>query len=109
MGKKENAVQNVILDYLRNTGWLAWRHNNTPVPIRCGRNVSGFRRFDQFNVGAPDIFAYRSEKLLGIECKTEKGVQSDEQKEWQARIKKAGGVYILARSLDDVMFHVKQL
>jgi len=42
-------------------------------------------------------------KSYGIEVKKPKEKQSDEQKEWQAKFENAGGIYILARSLDDVM------
>jgi hypothetical protein len=39
---------------------------------------------------------------LEIECKTERGRQSDEQKLWERLITRFGGVYVLARSLQDV-------
>lgn len=39
---------------------------------------------------------------LEIECKAPKGRQSDEQKAWQAMIEKFGGLYVLARSVEDV-------
>ena len=39
---------------------------------------------------------------LEIEVKADDGVQSDEQIDYQNMIQKFGGVYILARSVDDV-------
>ena len=39
---------------------------------------------------------------IEIECKTGKGRLSKEQKRWRAMIEKFGGVYVLARSVEDV-------
>jgi len=39
---------------------------------------------------------------LEIEVKTKTGRQSKEQKRWQRMIEKFGGVYVLARSVEDV-------
>lgn len=41
-------------------------------------------------------------QAFGIEVKTAKGKQRDAQKRWQDAWEKRGGIYILARSLDDV-------
>ena len=39
---------------------------------------------------------------IEIEAKTKTGRQRPEQKKWQAMIERFGGLYILARSVDDV-------
>ena len=41
-------------------------------------------------------------RRLEIECKTEIGRQSDDQRSFQAMIERFGGVYILARCVGDV-------
>jgi hypothetical protein len=38
---------------------------------------------------------------LMLECKTKRGLQSDEQKAWQAQVEQQGYVYRIFRSLDD--------
>jgi hypothetical protein len=38
----------------------------------------------------------------GIEFKAEKGRQSDAQKEFQVRFEAVGGVYVLAKGIDEV-------
>lgn len=52
--------------------------------------------------GTPDLLGVWNGRALAIEVKRPKGVQSVEQvafqKAWEAR----GGIYILARSVDDV-------
>lgn len=39
---------------------------------------------------------------LEIECKTERGRQSDEQRSFQLMIERFGGLYVLVRSVEDV-------
>ena len=41
-------------------------------------------------------------RMLMIECKTETGTQSDEQKIMQRVVTQMGGLYVLARSVEDV-------
>jgi hypothetical protein len=43
-----------------------------------------------------------SGRRLEVECKTERGRQSDDQKSFQRMIENFGGLYVLARSLEDV-------
>ena len=53
--------------------------------------------------GSPDIFVVHNSKIYGIEVKNERGRQSDSQRTWQDNFTKSGGIYILARNLDDVL------
>ena len=59
-----------------------------------------FMRFGA--VGSPDIFAMRKSVYYGIDVRAEKGRQSDAQKEFPVRFEAAGGVYILAKHIEDV-------
>ena len=52
--------------------------------------------------GQPDIFAIIQGRFVGIEVKTVVGRQSKDQKNWQRNCERAGGLYILARSVEDV-------
>lgn len=52
--------------------------------------------------GDPDIISCYKGKFIAIEAKTPTGRQSDWQKLRQREIEDAGGIYILARSVDDV-------
>ncbi len=99
---KETAIQRCILDNLRWRGLLAFRCQPASIPIRKGKAILGFRRGDPFNVGIPDIICAIEGRFVGIEVKSESGRQSPEQIEWQRRIEKAGGTYVLARSWEDV-------
>lgn len=57
--------------------------------------------------GDPDLIACHQGRYYGIEAKTDIGRQSEWQKLRQAEIEKAGGVYILARSVEDVKKVIK--
>ncbi len=96
---KESEAQKAIME------WLAWQRvfhwrNNTGAMVSEYKGVKRFMRFG--SVGSPDIFAMRNGKCYGIEVKAEKGRQSDAQKEFQVRFEAAGGVYILAKGIDEV-------
>ena len=94
---KESELQKSILEY------LAWKR------IFHYRNNSGaFKRDDgyfyRFGVtGSPDNICVINGKYVGIEVKAPKGAQSEHQKEFQRQLEAAGGAYILAYFLDDVI------
>lgn len=53
--------------------------------------------------GIPDRMAVKDGRFYGIEVKTPKGRMSPYQQEFKRRLEEAGGVYIEARALEDVM------
>lgn len=59
--------------------------------------------------GDPDIVACIGGSFVGIEAKTYEGVQSNIQRLRQRQIEGANGIYILARSVDDVKDVVNKL
>lgn len=87
---------------------FAWREARIPTPIRRGRSVIGFRKADPQTVGIPDIMACVRGRTVGIEVKTESGKQSADQIVWQKKLEAAGGLYLLARSADEVQAFFKK-
>jgi hypothetical protein len=89
--------------------WLTLNHiqhrristTGIPVAVRPGSRHR-FRRNPA--AGVADIIACLAPtgRLCAIECKSAKGTQSPAQKEYQREIESAGGLYIIARSVDDV-------
>lgn len=53
--------------------------------------------------GIADIIGIYKGRFLAIEAKVGKNDQSPAQREFERSVKAAGGIYILAYSLDDVM------
>lgn len=60
------------------------------------------RYFKSGKPGCPDIVACIAGQYVGLEVKTDKGRQSDKQKEAQAKIEKVKGHYYIVRSIKDV-------
>ena len=53
--------------------------------------------------GTPDLIGVMHPgKAFAIEVKTTKGQQREAQKNWQKAWERRGGIYVLARSVDDV-------
>lgn len=52
--------------------------------------------------GVSDIIAVIDGRFIGIEVKTKRGRQSADQILFQKRLERAGGVYVVARCVEDV-------
>jgi hypothetical protein len=94
----ENQIQKTILDY------LGYQKN-----IYFFRSSSGALRLENGaflrtgKKGCPDIIVCKNGKFIGLEVKTDKGKQSDSQKQAEQEIIKSGGIYKIVKSLDDVI------
>ena len=74
-----------------------------------------FIRYGCFNPGGGDLIGWRTvtitpdmvgrrvAQFVSVECKTAKGRQSPKQAQFAYEVAKAGGVAILARSVDDLL------
>jgi Holliday junction resolvase len=58
--------------------------------------------------GIPDRIAVKNGVVYFIEVKTPKGIQSEYQIEFQKNIEKAGGRYMLVRSLEELIKGLKK-
>lgn len=100
--KPEASVINEIFRALGTRPWLRiWRQNTG------GAVLNG--RFVRFGLpGQADITGILpGGRRLEIECKTRRGRQSKNQKNFQRMIEKFGGIYILARSAAEVEYALK--
>jgi len=74
------------------------------------RNTGGMEKdgfFVRFGLpGMADVGAIIQGQSYEIEVKSDKGKQSPEQRNWQRAVERAGGIYILARSVDDCLKQV---
>jgi hypothetical protein len=69
-----------------------------------GGEHKGKKWFVRFGaVGAPDIICVINGQYVGIEVKAPKGKQSEHQKAFQQALEAAGGRYVLAYSLEEVV------
>ncbi len=90
-----NELTRQIIKYCTMQGHYVFRVNNIP-----GRK----NRANTLTKGVADIMGVdKYGKALAIEIKTENDRQSSFQKEFENHYKKRGGIYILARSLENVI------
>jgi hypothetical protein len=99
MPRKESAVQAAILAYLGSrSDIMFWRNNTGAVRIAD--------RFVQFGTkGAPDILCVQAPtgRCVGVEVKREGGGSvSAAQRRWGEQLTSAGGLYVVARSVEEV-------
>ncbi|MCE5284357.1 MAG: hypothetical protein LLG02_00705 [Pelosinus sp.] len=87
-GPTEIEIQNAIREHLRWHGWFIIRHQQT----------LGSQK------GLSDLTAIKDGRTVYIEVKTARGGQSEAQRQFQADIEEHGGLYVLARGVEDVEF-----
>ena len=99
----ESAIVAQCLEWLALRRIFAWR-NNTGSATVDGR----FIRYG--HPGSGDILGVLPDgRFLSVECKTATGRQSKAQKLFQKMVESRGGVYVLARSSDDLERAIGQL
>lgn len=110
---KETSVQKAILQYLNITPGFFWRNNTGAAPA----DYKGKKRFIKYGAtGSADIIGVLNGRFVAIECKrplgprggTNGSVQNSEQLVFQANVEAAGGIYIVARSVEDVAIGLKR-
>ena len=96
----EKEIQKTILDYLRLKGYFCWKNNTAGIFDQRSKSY-----IPSHNVGAPDIFVIVPPlgRCIAIEVKRPGNYQSQEQKEWQKRHEKSGGIYWLVYSIDELI------
>ncbi len=89
---EETILKRSIREYLRYVrGVFVWH------------NLQGLGCFR----GLPDIMVLRGGALYAIEAKAKKGWMSKYQDEFKTEFERAGGIFIEARSVDDVRKIIK--
>ncbi len=95
----EAMIQKSIIDL------LTWKEKTEDIYwFRAGSGamkLESGRYFKTGRPGVPDICCLK-EKFYGLEIKTATGRQSQNQKQAEADIKAAGGLYFIVRSVSDV-------
>lgn len=82
----ETKLQRKVQDYLKSIGAYEFKVHGSIY----------------MKAGIPDIIACYKGLFIGIECKVGKNKMSDLQISHKRQIEKAGGIHILAYSLEDV-------
>ena len=92
------------LEYHLQQEIVLWFNRNYPKYIIFAvHNEAGYRNKSITGVlkGVSDLVVVLHQKVVFVELKTEKGVQSKFQKLFERRINKTGHEYYICRSLDE--------
>lgn len=96
-----NALVDGCLRLLTVRGVFAWRTNNAPSPVTRGGAVVAFRRVGMRGV-ADILGVLPGGRFVAVECKYGSGRLSPEQRLFRDRVTAAGGLFVEARSVEDV-------
>lgn len=101
---KEKDLQHSLLEWLGYQKIFHYRNNSGAVISE----YKGKKRFMRFGaVGSPDIVCVIKGQFVGVEVKGTGGKQSDDQKDFQERLEKAGGVYIVGCDFNEITKQLK--
>jgi len=99
MKSEANIKAEILLWLSEQSNIIAW--NN---PTGLAKSMDGKYHIRFGLVGSPDILGVIGPpgRFLGIETKTLRGKQRESQKRFQKAFEAQGGLYMVARSVDDV-------
>lgn len=100
-----NALVDEILLRLGSFTCIRLWRNETGAAYREGKLI-------HYGVkGSPDIEGILSPNgtYIGFECKTGRAVQSDQQRAWEAMIKRMGGYYFVVHSTQEALEYLSQV
>src|SRR5258708_7847327 len=98
----EKDIQASICDYLALRRHFFWRQNTSPTVQKSAEGWS-FRRMPKYAMrGVPDLIVVHVGRPYFLEVKREGTYQSPDQKVFQAAAEKAGALYAVVRSIEDV-------
>ena len=106
----EGRVLASCMAYLALCGIFHFRNNTGGTPLHDGSGR--YRPAPKSSVGSPDIIVIARERVSGevipfaVEAKSERGRQSPAQREFQRKWEAAGGLYIVARSWEQLREHL---
>lgn len=91
----ESAVKAACMGWLALNKVFCWRNNTGSYKTSTGQYVAyGLK-------GSPDIIGMtQTGRFIGIECKSNTGSLSDDQKNFRDMVLRNDGIYIVARSID---------
>ena len=104
--RKESDIQKAICKYLKMRQHRFHRMNNVGV---YDAKRKGYRKTHYGLRGVPDIYVFDRDhgtnkgRIVGLEVKSETGMQSDYQKAFEKVMEYGDGQYYIVRSVADVI------
>lgn len=98
----EKDIQSSICDYLAARRHFFWRQNTAPT-IQKSKKGWSFRKMPKHSLkGVADIILVHTGRPYFLEVKRPNTKQSADQVDFQQRAEKAGALYAVVRSIEDV-------
>lgn len=98
----EKGVVKACLQYLQFKGVYCWRQNTGGVQYHSKKKGTQFVRFGV--PGISDILGCMPDgRFIAVECKAGRNTLTKDQRVFLEQIRQAGGIGIVARSVDDVV------
>lgn len=100
IGSDEGVVQSSICEYLAIKRIVFWRQNNFPP---YDRKTMSYRKMPPYSIkGVSDLIAIKNGQAYFLEVK-DQAKQSSDQKQFEEMVTRAGAIYAVVRSIDDVI------
>jgi len=107
----ENIIQQQIFIWFSNNFCLKTHKNRCMIFSVPNDSINAIETKRKLNTGllkgASDLIVILTNKILFVEIKTDKGFQSENQKDFQNRIEKLGYQYHIIRSLEQFQELIK--
>lgn len=100
---QSTIVQHIRLRGIQNLVWGASMNG-----VKLGIKAAVRMKSQGMEAGEPDLYFLIGGHYYGLELKNgKKGVQSPEQKDFEARVFASGGTYAIARTIDEALFYLE--
>lgn len=98
-GEHSNLISSILVELSKRNDVRVWRNETGKA-----RTLDGARIISYGLKGSADIMGLIGPdgRLLCVECKVGRDQQRIEQQRFQEMVERLGGLYILARSVEDV-------
>lgn len=93
-------LTNDIIARIQYDGWDAWRINTVGI---WDPNKGIMRKIKESEKGKSDVWCVCNGRTICLEVKVDRDTQSDEQKSFERRVVKAGGVYVIIKTQQDFL------
>ncbi len=95
--RREKVLTGDTVQFLNTLqGCKAWRNNS-------GKFRVGDRWVQASEKGAADVLICYQGRIVAAEQKSDTGRQSPDQAKWQAELEAAGGLYVLHRTVEELL------
>ena len=110
----EGDTKKAVEEYLIANRFMFIRNQQMRVSAKLKDGRPQFIKLPEYQLGCADFIVFRRPMFrnsldgmqllpaVAVEIKSHNGRQSEDQKLWQARFQKTGGIYLIVRKVEDL-------